>query len=87
METTMKMIMAALTATAFLAGAAAPASAETDMVEIGELLAKRVDSEMVKLVKERRNVTRQIEYDTSKLPVGSSEWWRQVERDQGGRRR
>jgi hypothetical protein len=87
METTMKMIMAALTTAALVAGAAAPASAESDVTMIAEQLAKVADSETVTFVKERRSVPRQMEYDASKLPFGSSEWWRQVERERGGRGR
>ena len=56
----MKMIMAALAATALLAAAAAPASAQSDMEQIAEVLAKRAgDAEGLKLVKERRFVPRQ----------------------------
>jgi hypothetical protein len=87
METTMKTIMAALVASLVLAGVAAPASAETDVEEIASELAKRADPGIVKLVKSRRDVARQIENDSDKPSVGSSEWWQQVERDQRGRRR
>ncbi len=84
----MKMIMAALAATALLAAAAAPASAQTDMEQIAEVLAKRAgDAESLKLVKERRFVPRQIEGDTDKPAFGSSAWWQQVDRDRPGRRR
>ena len=83
----MKTIMAALTATALLAGAAAPANAETNVEQIAEELAKVAGSETAKFVKERRYEPRQIENDTDKPSVGSREWWQQVERDQRGRRR
>ena len=83
----MKTIMAALTAAVLFAGASAPASAEMDVEQIAEQLAKAAGSETVKFVNERRDVLRQIENDTDKPSFGSSEWWRQVERDQRGRRR
>jgi hypothetical protein len=79
------MIMAVLAATALLA--AAPASAQSDMQQIAEVLAKRADTEGLKLVKERRFVPRQVEGDTDKLAFGSSAWWQQVDRDRPGRRR
>ena len=81
----MKMIMAALAASALLAGAAVPASAGMDLEQIAEEYAKRADSEVVKIVKERRQVPRQVANDEPS--VGSSEWWQKVDREQGGRRR
>ena len=81
----MKMIMAALAAAALLAGAAVPASAERDVEQIAEEFAKRADTEVVKIVKERRQVPRQVENDEP--TVGSSAWWQKVDREQGGRRR
>jgi flavodoxin len=87
METTMKTIMAALAVSALLAGSVAPASAETDAEMIAEELAKVAGSETAKFVKERRYVPRQTEDDADKTSVGSSEWWRQVDRERGGRRR
>ena len=83
----MKMIMGALAASALLAGVAAPASAEMDVERIAGQLSRMGGSDTVKLVKERRDVPRYIEHDSSKLPFGSSDWWRQVEREQFGRRR
>jgi hypothetical protein len=41
----------------------------------------------VKYVKERRDVPRYFEHESSKLPFGSGEWWRQVEREHFGRHR
>jgi hypothetical protein len=88
METNMKMIVAALSAAAFVAGATAPASAGEDVVEwIAGKVDRIGDYEVVDLAKARRAyVPRQIEYDFSKLPVGSAEWWRQRDRERGGRR-
>jgi hypothetical protein len=82
----MKTIMAALAAAALFAGAAAPASAENDMATIAAEVGRVMAPEPVKFVKERRQVTRQMEYDTSKLPFGSSEWWQQHDRERGRRR-
>ena len=83
----MKTIMAALAAMALLAAAAAPASAEMDVTAIAKELAKGADSDAVRFVKERSDAPRFIERDASKLPFGSSEWWQQMERERGGRRR
>jgi hypothetical protein len=44
-------------------------------------------SATVKYVKERRDVPRYFEHESSKLPFGSGEWWRQVEREHFGRHR
>jgi hypothetical protein len=78
--------MAALAAAVLCAGAAAPASAEANMATLTDEVSRVVTPETVKLVKERRLVTRQIEHDTSKLPFGSSEWWQQYDRERGRRR-
>ena len=82
----MKMIMAALAASALLAGGAAPACAETDVTEIAQELAKVTDTATTKYVKERRYAPRQTENDTDKPSVGSSEWWQQMDRERRGRR-
>jgi hypothetical protein len=37
--------------------------------------------------KQRRYVERQIEYDANTLPVGTSIWWQQMDREQRGGRR
>jgi hypothetical protein len=37
--------------------------------------------------KQRRYVERQIEYDADKLPIGTSIWWQQMDREQRGGRR
>ena len=83
----MKMIMAALTASLLLAGAAAPASAETDVTEIVREYVKVPSSVESRDVRVRRYVPEQIEHEADKLPVGSSEWWRQMDRERRGGRR
>jgi uncharacterized low-complexity protein len=84
----MKMIMAALAASALLMAAAAPASAQVDMEQIAEMLAKKAgDADIAKFVKEGRSLPRQIESDPDKPAVGSSAWWQQVDRDRPARRR
>jgi len=88
METKMKMIMGALAACLLLAGAAAPANADTDeLVEIVREYVKEPSSVETRDVKLRRYIPEQIEYEADKLPVGSSEWWRQMDRERRGGRR
>jgi hypothetical protein len=87
METKMKTIMSALAASLLLAGAAAPASAETDVTEIVREYVKVPSSEQTREAKVRRYVPEQIEYQADKLPTGTSDWWRQMDREQRGGRR
>ena len=83
----MKMIMAALTASALLAGFAAPASAAPEMIFVGSEYMQAPSAAAIKRVKMRRYVERQIEYDANKLPVGTGIWWQQMDREgRGGRR-
>ena len=83
----MKMILAALTASALLAGIAAPASAETDLAIVAGEYVKQPSSERSTGMNSRRYVTRQIEYDANKLPTGTGIWWQQMDREgRGGRR-
>ena len=83
----MKLIMSALAASVLLAGAAAPASAETDVTEIVREYVKVPNSEQTRGVKLRRYVPEQIEYQAEKLPVGTNVWWQQMDREQRGGRR
>jgi hypothetical protein len=83
----MKMIMAALTASALLAGFAAPASAGTEMTVVGSEYMQAPTAAAIKRVKMRRYVERQIEYDANKLPAGTGIWWQQMERESRGGRR
>ena len=79
----MKTIMSAALAVALLAGAqAAPASAY-DGISAGEY--NRLLRQDRK--KQRRYVQRQIEYDADTLPIGTSIWWQQMDREQRGGRR
>jgi hypothetical protein len=87
METTMKMIMTALGAAALLAGAALPASADTDLAAVAEEVARVAGPALNEFVKERRDLSRVIRFDNDELPFGSREWWQEVERNQPGRRR
>jgi hypothetical protein len=88
METTMKMIMTVLAAVALLAGGTAVANAQMGMEEVADEVVPATGYEMAKFARERRRkLPAYIEHDASKLPFGSSEWWRQIEREQGGRRR
>jgi hypothetical protein len=82
----MKMLMAALTASALLAGAAAPASAETDVSALIGRYVKTTGSDKIPAVNWRR-YTRQKEYIAESLPTGSGDWWRQMDREQRGGRR
>ena len=84
----MKTIMGALAASLLLAGAAAPANADTDeLVEVVREYVQVPSSELTREVKIRRYLPEQIEYQTDKLPVGSSEWWQQMDRERRGGRR
>jgi len=88
METKMKTIMGALAACLLLAGTAAPANADTDeLVEVVREYVKVPSSVESRDVKLRRYIPEQIEYEADKLPVGSSEWWRQMDRERRGGRR
>jgi len=84
----MKTIMGALAASLLLVGAAAPASADTDeLVEIVREYVRVPTSESTRDVKIRRYIPEQMEYQADKLPVGSSEWWQQMDRERRGGRR
>ena len=84
----MKMIMGALAAGLLLAGAAAPANADTDeLVEVVREYVKVPSSVETRHVKLRRYIPEQIEYEADKLPVGTNDWWRQMDREQRGGRR
>jgi hypothetical protein len=87
MEITMKTFLTALAASAVLAVAAAPASAETDLTEVVGEVVKLADPSLAKLVKQPSSVTKQIEHRLDKLDVGSREWWSQYDRERGGRGR
>jgi hypothetical protein len=83
----MKMIMALSVAATLLVGGAVAAHADTDLEEVAEALAKAAGPQAVQIIKQPRDVSEYIEHDASKLPFGSNEWWRQVEREQRGGRR
>ena len=84
----MKTIMGALAAGLLLAGVAAPASADTDeLVEIVREYVKVPSSAATKRREDAPLHSRQIEYEADKLPVGSSEWWQQMDRERRGGRR
>src|SRR5438477_2082396 len=86
-ETKMKVIMAALTAAGLMTGIAAPASAGTDLTAVEGEYMQAPSAAAIKRVKMRRYVTRQIEYDANKLPVGTGIWWQQMDRESRGGRR
>ena len=81
----MKTIMTAALGLGLLVGVGAvPASAGSyDGVSDAEY------NRMLRLErkKQRRYVERQIEYDSSRLPIGTSTWWQQMDREQRGGRR
>jgi hypothetical protein len=87
METEMKMIMAALAASAVLVGIAAPASAGAEMTVVASEYMQAPSGAAIRRVKMRSYVPRQPEYDASRLPIGTSAWWQQMDREgRGGRR-
>ena len=64
------------------------ANADTDeLVEVVREYVKVPSSVESRDVKLRRYIPEQIEYEADKLPVGSSEWWRQMDRERRGGRR
>jgi hypothetical protein len=80
----MKTIMTAVLGLTLVAGAGAlPASADTVTISTSEY------NRLLRLErkKQRRYVERQIEYDADKLPIGTSVWWQQMDREQRGGRR
>ena len=84
----MKTIMGALAAGLLLAGTAAPANADTEeLIEVVREYVRVPTSELTRDVKVRRYVPEQMEYQADKLPVGSSEWWQQMDRERRGGRR
>ena len=84
----MNTIMGALAASLLLAGAAAPASADTEeLIEVVREYVRVPTSEPTRDVKIRRYVPEQMEHQADKLPVGSSEWWQQMDRERRGGRR
>ena len=84
----MKTIMGALAASLLLAGAATPASADTEeLIEIVREYVQVPSAEQTRGVKLPRTVPEQIEYQADKLPVGSSDWWQQMDRERRGGRR
>jgi hypothetical protein len=89
METIMKTIMGALgLAGLLLAGAAGPANADTDeLVEIVREYVPVPRSDLTSEIKVRRYIPSQIEYQADELPVGSSDWWQQMDRERRGGRR
>jgi len=81
----MKTIMTAALGVALLAGAGAlPASADGTVT----VSASEYDRLMrLERKKQRAHADRQIEYDANTLPIGTSTWWQQMDREQRGGRR
>jgi len=77
----MKVIIAAMAATAVLAGGAAPAGAQSYSG------AYEIKQHYVKKKKKRYRYYRR-QYWADKLPYGTQIWWEQMDREgRGGRRR
>ena len=81
----MKMIMTALGAAALLAATVHTASADS-VAEIAQEFARSARPVWNEFVKERRSA-RPERLGNDEQPVGSREWWNQVDRYQGGHRR
>jgi hypothetical protein len=82
----MKTIMTTLGAAALLAATAHTAWANSDVAEIAQEFARSARPAWNEFVKERR-ASRPERLGNDEQPVGSREWWDQVDRYQGGRRR
>ena len=83
----MKMIMSAAAAAMLLAGLAAPASADKRVRSIVEEYVQVPSAEIGSYVKLRRLAPRRKELIADTLEPGTSEWWRQMDREQRGGRR
>ena len=85
----MRLMMAALTASAMLAGLGSPASAEPGItVWLSDSYVKLGYPAQAKPPKGRRlYAAPQIEYQADGLPVGTGTWWQQMDREQRGGRR
>ncbi len=87
METQMKTIMAALAVATLLAGASAPARAESYVTIPADEYARLMQMEQAKQARWRRVIERQMEYDADRLPIGTDVWWQQMDRERRGGRR
>jgi hypothetical protein len=76
-----------LTAAALAAGLAAPANAGSRTIWVPQGYVSVETSEKPEYRKIRRYVPRQIEHDANSLPVGTTPWWQQMDREQRGGRR
>ena len=87
----MKAIIAALTAASVIAGASAPASAgpSSEATQGYEVKTQYVTKKRYKkrYYRSGGRVYYQQQYWADKLPVGTSSWWRQMDREQRGGRR
>ncbi len=88
----MKAIIAALTAASVIAGTTAPASAgpSSEATQGYEVKTQYVTKKRYKKRYYRRSGGRvyyQQQYWADKLPVGTSSWWQQMDREQRGGRR
>jgi hypothetical protein len=88
----MKAIIAALTAASVIAGTSAPASARpsSEATQGYEVKTQYVTKKRYKKRYYRRSGGRvyyQQQYWADKLPVGTSSWWQQMDREQRGGRR
>jgi len=88
----MKVIVAALTAVSVIAGTTAPASAgpSSEATQGYEVKTQYVKKKRHKKRYYRHSGARlyyQQQYWADKLPVGTSTWWQQMDREQRGGRR
>jgi hypothetical protein len=81
----MKVVIAALTAAAVLAGVSAPAAAASP--EVGYRAYEVKHRHVKKKYKKRRHGHYYHQYWAERLPYGSTAWWQQMDREgRGGRR-
>jgi hypothetical protein len=81
----MKTIMTGVLGLTLLAGAGALPASAADTVTISASEYNRLMR--LERKKQRAYAERQIEYDANALPIGTSIWWQQMDREQRGGRR
>ena len=82
----MRTLIAALAGSMLLAGAGAAKAEDLDLTRIADRVERVIGSDAARLARERVEIPRQYEHDVKRIPLGTSEWWQQYDRERGGRR-